>query len=158
MDARLKILFGPLSGQTIPVLVGELILGRHEDCLLGPLSDFVSRRHCALTHDGDTLLIRDLGSKNGTLVNGTRVGTTNSLLVHGDIVSVGDLLVQIELVPSTGKVPAATPPALMGTGVFDGDTIQARDSNGNSPQIAPPESAPVASDISATPPNPVQPA
>ncbi len=141
--------------------VGELILGRHEDCLLGPLSDFVSRRHCALFLDEDSLAIRDLGSKNGTLVNGSRIGMTQRILVHGDIISVGDLLVQIEFVPTTGNgtsggidaKPAAAPPALTGTGVFEGDTIQAKDPIVNSPQIAPPESAPIASGSSSSSPD-----
>jgi pSer/pThr/pTyr-binding forkhead associated (FHA) protein len=149
MDARLKVLFGQLSGQTIPVPVGEMIVGRHEDCRLGALSDFVSRRHCALVLDQDTLTIRDLGSKNGTLVNGSRVGPTETALRHGDIISVGDLVAQIELFSPKPVVPAAvidadpaaSSAALMGTGVFDGDTMEAKDPRGNPSQIAPPDRA-----------------
>jgi pSer/pThr/pTyr-binding forkhead associated (FHA) protein len=128
MDARLKILFGPLSGQTIPVLAGKLIIGREEDCHLRPPSEFISRHHCVLLLDEYTLRIRDLGSKNGTYVNGRRIGKGESILSHDDFVSVGDFVVQVDISPVTADAPngqpAASPPSLNGTGVFDGDTLQ----------------------------------
>ena len=70
MDARLKVLSGPGSGETIPVLHGKLLIGREQDCHLRLESGLVSRHHCVLLLDEYTLRIRDLGSRNGTYVNG----------------------------------------------------------------------------------------
>jgi pSer/pThr/pTyr-binding forkhead associated (FHA) protein len=143
MDARLKILFGPLSGQAIPVLAGKLIIGREEDCHLRPPSEFISRHHCVLLLDAYTLRIRDLGSKNGTYVNGRRIGKGESILSHDDFVSVGDFVVQVDISPVMANVPngqpAASPPSLNGTGVFDGDTLQTM-----SPGVVSTSSAPAA--------------
>jgi hypothetical protein len=49
------------------------MLGRHADCDLVLDDDSVSRRHASLTCDSEGWLIRDLGSRNGTHVNGWRV-------------------------------------------------------------------------------------
>jgi len=63
------------------------IVGRREDCDLRiPLSD-VSRKHCRVIKDGDTLRLEDLGSSNGTFVNGQRV--REATLSAGDTLSVG---------------------------------------------------------------------
>jgi pSer/pThr/pTyr-binding forkhead associated (FHA) protein len=49
------------------------VVGRREDCDLRiPLSD-VSRKHCRLILNGETMKIEDLGSSNGTYINGERV-------------------------------------------------------------------------------------
>jgi pSer/pThr/pTyr-binding forkhead associated (FHA) protein len=155
MDARLKILFGPMSGQSIPVLAGKLIIGREEDCHLRPPSEFISRHHCVLLLDEYTLRIRDLGSKNGTYVNGRRIGKGESILSPDDFVSVGDFVVQVDFSPVTAAAPpevpngqpAASPPSLNGTGVFDGDTLQTE-----SPGVVSTSSAPAA----PMPPAPMQ--
>jgi pSer/pThr/pTyr-binding forkhead associated (FHA) protein len=148
MDARLKILFGPMSGQIIPVLAGKLIIGREEDCHLRPPSEFISRHHCVLLLDEYTLRIRDLGSKNGTYVNGRRIGKGESILSHDDFVSVGDFVVQVDFCPLTAEVPngqsAASPPSLNGTGVFDGDTLQTKSPGVVSTSSASPASMPPA--------------
>jgi pSer/pThr/pTyr-binding forkhead associated (FHA) protein len=49
----------------------------------------VSRLHCQLTATADSLHVKDLGSTNGTFVNGKRVKTAQ--LNHGDRLSVGRL-------------------------------------------------------------------
>jgi pSer/pThr/pTyr-binding forkhead associated (FHA) protein len=133
MEACLKILFGPASGQTMPVPAGETVIGRDEGSLLGRQSEFVSRRHCQLNLDDDSLKICDLGSKNGTFVNGHRIGADATALLHGDFVSVGDLLLQVVLSPAAiekrSELPDAAPvissAALQTTEVFSADTIQA---------------------------------
>lgn len=150
MDVRLKFLFGALSGQTVPLAAGELVIGRDKDCGLGPMSDFVSRQHCVLTLTGDKLTIRDLGSKNGTFVNGSRVGNTATVLTHGAIVSVGDFIFQIDMLSTVIPVIAAaamsgttaTEQAMAGTCVFNGDTIDASNPSRNLPPVASPPVAP----------------
>jgi pSer/pThr/pTyr-binding forkhead associated (FHA) protein len=52
----------------------EVVVGRSADCAL-PLGDpLVSRRHCLLDAGGEWAWVRDLGSRNGTYVNGRLIG------------------------------------------------------------------------------------
>jgi pSer/pThr/pTyr-binding forkhead associated (FHA) protein len=136
MDARLKILTGPLSGQTISILAGKLLIGREDDCHLRSASEFVSRHHCVLLLDEFTLRIRDLGSQNGTFVNGRRIVRGELILLDGDAVSVGDLEFHIDCAQATTEDPRpgseSPPAALLGTGVFDDETLR-----GNSPDATP---------------------
>ena len=115
---------------------GKLLIGREEDCHLRSTSEFVSRHHCVLLLDEYTLRIRDLGSQNGTFVNGRRIVRGELILLHGDAVSVGDLDFQIDCAqasPEDPPVRSESPPAaLQGTGVFDGETLR-----GNSPDARP---------------------
>lgn len=74
-------------------LVGdEVVLGREEGDIVFRDDAFMSRRHAALTWDGKTAKLTDLGSSNGTFVRIT--GTTP--LKHGDHVRMGDQLLRIE--------------------------------------------------------------
>jgi pSer/pThr/pTyr-binding forkhead associated (FHA) protein len=77
------------------------LIGRAEDCDLRLESDFVSNYHCILLLDQYTLQLRDLGSKNGTLVNGCRVGTSAIILLHNDTISIGEVTLLIDLKPET---------------------------------------------------------
>ena len=81
-------------------------IGRREECDLRiPLGD-VSRKHCAVlvgeaeTDDGPDIRLQDLGSSNGTYVNGRRV--QESPLLAGDVVQIGSLkfLVQVDGEPA----------------------------------------------------------
>jgi FHA domain/Domain of unknown function (DUF1707) len=63
------------------------VLGRHPDCDLVLGDDSVSRRHASITREGDRWLIVDLGSRNGTHVNGWRVTEAN--VFDGDALVLG---------------------------------------------------------------------
>ena len=52
---------------------GEYVLGRSRDCELPFEADLVSRRHAKLDIEYDQIFIQDLGSSNGTFVNGQAV-------------------------------------------------------------------------------------
>ena len=76
------------------------VIGRREDCDLRiPLGE-VSRKHARLVRDGDTIKVEDLGSSNGTYLNGQRM--QESLLAPGDTVQVGPVafVVQMDGVPA----------------------------------------------------------
>lgn len=64
-----------------------VVIGRATDCDVRLSDPGVSRRHVELRHDGHRVRLRDLGSTNGTLVNGTRV--TETELRDGDRIRVG---------------------------------------------------------------------
>ena len=162
MDASIKILTGPGTGQMIAIPPGKLLIGREEDCHLRSMCEFVSRHHCVLLLDEYTLRIRDLGSRNGTFVNSRRIVRGELILSQGDVVSVGDLDFHIDCAQATPEDPRLgsekPPAALLGTGVFDGETL-----HGNLPEVAaqtpspapttapevPPEKSSPSTDVSA---------
>ena len=148
MDARLRILSGPGSGETIPVLHCKLLIGREQDCQLRLEGELVSRHHCVLLLDEYTLRIRDLGSRNGTYVNGSRISKGQTVLMHGDIVSIAsnnEMTFEIQLADErTGTqpvIPEARPSdsasALEGTGLFEGETALS-----GQPGVPPPPPSP----------------
>src|SRR3954470_11457177 len=80
------------------------VVGRREDCDLRiPLGD-VSRKHCRLIRDADSIRMEDLGSSNGTYVNGQRI--QEAILQPGDTVRVGPVLfvLQVDGVPADDDV------------------------------------------------------
>ena len=97
MQVELRVLSGKQAGTVIPLPVGKFLVGREQDCHLRPNSELVSRHHCAFTLDDFALRIRDLGSTNGTLVNGERIRGT-VVLKPGDQVNIGkiDFLVVVD--------------------------------------------------------------
>jgi predicted component of type VI protein secretion system len=156
MDARLTGISGPVSGQKVRVPRPKLLIGRAEDCDLRPDCEFVSGHHCVLLLDDYTLRIRDLGSKNGTLVNGRRIGTSTTILLHDDMVAVGGMGFLVDLsqatAPTTSAGPATqpvvSPTALEGT-VVAGVTLEAAIPNVAPPLASPsPASAPVNPNVS----------
>src|SRR5437879_3214368 len=71
------------------------VIGRREDCDLRiPLGD-VSRKHARLVRDGDALRLEDLGSSNGTYLNGQRV--QEAILIAGDSVQIGPVVFALQI-------------------------------------------------------------
>lgn len=87
---ELHVSTGGQKGTVIPLPPGKFMIGREEDCQLRPNSDLVSRHHCVFNVDEFGVRLRDLGSTNGTLVNGDRIRAVH-VLKHGDVVAVGRL-------------------------------------------------------------------
>ena len=89
------------------------VIGRRQDCDLCIPLMVISRRHCEINQDQNLLKIRDLGSRNGTLVNGRRIDEAD---VHpGDQIHIGPLTfgVQIDGEPAEfepADVAALQPP------------------------------------------------
>ena len=84
------------------------VIGRREDCDLRiPVGD-VSRKHCRLVRDGDSLRLEDLGSSNGTYHNGQRVQEVT--LNPGDSIQVGPVtfVLQIDGVPADDELHPMT--------------------------------------------------
>ncbi len=61
------------GGPDIPVDRPLVLVGRHPNCDARLDSEWVSLRHCVLARDGGDVVVRDLGSTNGTSINGRRV-------------------------------------------------------------------------------------
>jgi pSer/pThr/pTyr-binding forkhead associated (FHA) protein len=75
------------SAQRFELRVGSNVVGRGSDADLQLLDQGVSRRHLDIQYDGRSATLYDLGSTNGTNVNGHDVGS--SVLRHGDVVRIG---------------------------------------------------------------------
>jgi hypothetical protein len=82
------------QNSNIEVPEGRLDIGRSVECYLVLDDPSVSRIHATMINDGDRLLLEDRGSRNGCVVNGTRVtGTTE--LRDGDRVAIGHQTIRI---------------------------------------------------------------
>jgi pSer/pThr/pTyr-binding forkhead associated (FHA) protein len=81
-------------GVRVP-LGGEIVLGRDPSCAMPLPGDDVSRRHARVAPDEEGHVVVDLGSTNGTFVNGARV-TTERLLQAGDVVRLGQTELRVE--------------------------------------------------------------
>ncbi len=90
MAARLIAVAGPVPKTEFPLGDEEAVIGRDVAATICVNSRSASRRHCIVWRNGDQYLIKDLGSSNGTLVNGLPV--TECILRHGDRIAVSDAL------------------------------------------------------------------
>lgn len=87
LKPRLVAMSGPLKGSVFPIGDSEFTLGRDEASAACLEDDLVSTRHCSIRVENEGVVLRDLESTNGTLVNGVTVAT--KVLEHGDRLKVG---------------------------------------------------------------------
>lgn len=83
---------GPTPGVTFPLDGDQLTIGRDSSNAVAINDSEVSRRNSRLTFQGGKYVIEDLGSTNGTFVNGQRL-TGPVVLKAGDVVSLGEQIV-----------------------------------------------------------------
>ena len=69
----------------------ETIIGRSAYCTAMVSDPSVSRIHASITQRAGAMFIQDLGSKNGTFLNGNRIGSIPVPLQVGDTVRIGDI-------------------------------------------------------------------
>jgi pSer/pThr/pTyr-binding forkhead associated (FHA) protein len=86
------------DGPDITLDRAMVMVGRHPQCDARLDSLWVSRRHCILTADGGEVVVRDLGSTNGTRINGQRV--ERGRLRPGDEISIGHTRYRLEATPA----------------------------------------------------------
>jgi len=105
--ATLRIIDGPGEGEH--VTLGEYAaLGRFRGCELQIKDPESSRRHAEIILADGEYRLRDLGSSNGTLLNGTRI--TEVTLRHGDHIEIGTVAVQF-VDEEAGTSDTPVPPA-----------------------------------------------
>jgi pSer/pThr/pTyr-binding forkhead associated (FHA) protein len=110
----------PVGDKTFP-LSGTLVIGREANCDIPVDSPQISRRHAEISLSGDTATIKDLGSSNGTFVNGNKV--TQAALKSGDEIKIDKIRFAVQ-------GPAAV-----------SNATQVRPAVGNATQIRPAASA-----------------
>lgn len=102
----LRFLWGQFQGGVLPVDPGRpLVIGRQPDADLVLPDEAVSRRHARLAFEGDELVVEDLGSTNGTYLNGARV--TRGRVSEGDRLLVGGSLFKVVARERPGAEAAA---------------------------------------------------
>lgn len=92
-DWVLSVQTGPLEGLSFGV-DEPLILGRSLDCDIAIVTPHVSRQHARLSLDDGQLVVEDLGSSNGTVVNGKKIEAQYSLH-HEDEVRLHDIVFRV---------------------------------------------------------------
>ena len=113
MKVQLIVVRGKPEGKVIPLAGPKFKIGRGETCHLRPNSEQVSREHAEFTIESSAVIVRDLGSRNGTLVNGKALTTEACKLKDRDLVQVGPLTfaVSIHDAPKPATPPTASPAA-----------------------------------------------
>jgi pSer/pThr/pTyr-binding forkhead associated (FHA) protein len=125
MKAELHVESGPGAGQVIVVSHDKFLIGREKDCDYRPDSELVSRHHCVIRQDEYTLRVRDMGSRNGTFVNGRQI-QGEVVLADGDVVGLGDRTLKVVLAGcAAAATTAQVDESLRGTGFFEGNTLPA---------------------------------
>lgn len=103
MKVKLKVIAGPhLDREFTFDQPDTFLIGRTEKahfCL--PHDRFFSRNHCLLEISPPRVFLRDLGSTNGTFVNGKAVQSTH--LRHGDRIQGGETILLVESIPEQSK-------------------------------------------------------
>ena len=90
-NSRFSLRFeaGERHGETVPIAPGGFVVGRRPGSSLQVLDSSLSGRHAELIVDDEGLLVRDLGSTNGTRINGERVleqrASDGDVLIFGNV-------------------------------------------------------------------------
>lgn len=134
---------GPTPGTIFPLEGDLLTLGRDSGNSIAINDAEISRRHARLSFQGGKYVLEDLGSTNGTFVNGQRIGGPH-VLKPNDVISFGDQIsLSFESVSFDPGATVASPRAAMAPARVT--------------PVAPPPAAPVAG-YTPTGPAPAQPA
>src|SRR5689334_3569913 len=113
MRAQLHSLDG---GPNIDIVKDMTLVGRKEDCDVCLDHKSISKMHCVIVKTDGLLLLRDLGSTNGTRVNGQRV--RRAALLPNDVLSIANLKYAVKfgieleamLEPAAAPAPAEEQP------------------------------------------------
>ena len=93
-DVKLVGLSGEYGGKSYPLLEGETLIGRGEECTLQIVDARISRQHAVLRSQGDDWVLEDLESTHGTFVKGEKID--KAILQHGDTITLGMTILRFE--------------------------------------------------------------
>jgi S1-C subfamily serine protease len=126
VKAQFTIQSGSRAGQIDVLSQPFILVGRHPQCELRFDADQdldVSARHASITLAGKLYVLRDLGSTNGTLVNGQRL-TGDHVLAYKDMIQFGTSGPRVEFAsipdPPPSAIPVSHAPPVMETSAFQG--------------------------------------
>lgn len=104
-----RLLLATPEGHQVVELGAHNSLGRHPGNTIQLLDRIVSKEHCIIEQRGDLFVLRDLGSLNGTYVNGARVIGERALR-SGDEIALGDTRARYEQEPNPNLAATASKP------------------------------------------------
>ena len=103
--AKLVVLSAGFNGRTHELNVDKTTIGRVEDNTFQIADPSVSSHHCEILLRGTDVVIHDLGSTNGSFINGDKI--SESVLKPGQTLKLGQI--ELQLVPDGAPIPAAKP-------------------------------------------------
>ena len=135
----LVFLAGPIAGRRYKLADGEYVIGRRSDCQIFVPDMRVSRQHARLWKTGESWEIEDLGSNNGTFVNGVKVQTATQIR-HDDEILIANNRIRVETRESApdSKLPSEGNPVTIVDIAGTGSLIKSRDdsSSGRLPIVS----------------------
>jgi hypothetical protein len=97
----LRFISGKYQGGEFPLYPDrEILVGRSSDLDMVLVEDMVSRKHAKISITGDQIFIQDLGSTNGSFVNGEKI--RRARLKEGDRILIGTSIIKVVAVDSSG--------------------------------------------------------
>ena len=111
---RLVMTQGPEPGRTFAIDRDSIRIGRDPSNDVDIDHPQISRHHARLTLQGSVVVLEDLGSTNGTFVNGMRL-TAPHTMANGDVISLGDAVTFTFYGQAAGAATVVTPPATVRT-------------------------------------------
>ncbi|MFN8598776.1 MAG: caspase family protein [Anaerolineae bacterium] len=118
--ARLMVQGGPDVGQTFALQLGVNIIGRMSSVAIRLTDGLISRQHVRLTVEAGRVTAEDLGSANGTFLNGQRLSGNAPIALHeGDTLALGDTVLVFR---SAAMAPAVQPEAPIATPLIEMQT------------------------------------
>lgn len=111
MKAELVVRNGGSRGKVLTLAEGShVIVGRSSSAHFQLRDEGVSRNHCLIENQQDRIVVTDMGSTNGTLVNSARV--RSGYLRQGDLLQLGNVMVDVLVVARERPDPAGAPDTL----------------------------------------------
>ncbi|CAL9473563.1 FHA domain-containing protein [Streptomyces sp. enrichment culture] len=131
VPAQLHVVAGPDAGGVHLLHGGQIRLGRSADADVALDDPDVSRMHCAVTVGPDARVsVADLGSTNGTTLDGARVGDRPVRFAPGALLRIGESALRLVPVPPTAEVRVPTTPDGEGHVRLSGPRTSAPDGEG----------------------------
>ena len=127
MDFELAVVQGRSANNTIKLSDGVTTIGRHDACQLRIKSSQVSRKHCEIFEKKGLLLVKDLKSSNGTIVNGKRI-EGQRVLEAGDELTIGPIQLRVVKI---GAAASAAKPGVKASDTAVTAAIAAEDAEGD---------------------------
>lgn len=100
--ATLVIRQGPQAGMSFPLTGNQIVIGREEGTDVALQDPEASRRHALISWQGGQHIVEDLGSTNGTFVNGVQI-TLPQALNPGDSIGIGQTALVFHLAEAQGS-------------------------------------------------------
>jgi predicted component of type VI protein secretion system len=103
------VIVSPASRKAVHAVRLPVLVGRGDEAKFRVQQDSVSRRHCEFFVKDEAVFVRDLGSTNGTLVNGERITSSVATPVSpGSEIRVGGIVFRVDY--ESAAAPAPQPP------------------------------------------------